>query len=232
MGNDIAGMANPRSPVQPAGIAATLAEEALGSVSSAHFPAKTGSDCYRPGWDEGRLTFHGFNQGARIARINRRRTMARKKSRKPSTSRGAKKTSDHSTARCGLCGNTKNLIRTECCGNWICDDEDEYVLFSYARNSCSRNHRRYTVCGFHFSEGHPGRWQDCQKCRDSAEPELYVYHATNEYNFEVLQNPPDFEPTRCAGCGRVIDLVAGGYSLNRRGYWCGSCTDDPIRERR
>ncbi len=37
--------------------------------------------------------------------------------------------------RCGLCGKTGNLIRTECCGNWICDDEDKYVIFSYARNS-------------------------------------------------------------------------------------------------
>lgn len=26
--------------------------------------------------------------------------------------------------RCGLCGKTKNLTKTECCGNWICDDED------------------------------------------------------------------------------------------------------------
>ena len=29
---------------------------------------------------------------------------------------------------------------TPCCNNWICDDEDQYVLFSYAHNSCYRNH--------------------------------------------------------------------------------------------
>ena len=48
--------------------------------------------------------------------------------------------------QCGLRGATTNLTKTECCGNWICDDEDQYVLFSYARNSCYRNHDRYTLC--------------------------------------------------------------------------------------
>lgn len=34
---------------------------------------------------------------------------------------------------CGLCGEAaKPLTRTECCENLICDDEDEYVMFSYA----------------------------------------------------------------------------------------------------
>ena len=35
------------------------------------------------------------------------------------------------------CGATDNLTKTECCGQWICDDEDQYVLFSYAHNSCT-----------------------------------------------------------------------------------------------
>jgi hypothetical protein len=55
---------------------------------------------------------------------------------------------------CGLCGKTGKVYKTECCGNWICDDHDKYQLFSYARNSCARNHDRYTVCGAHFNEGH------------------------------------------------------------------------------
>ncbi len=59
---------------------------------------------------------------------------------------------------CGLCGKTDNLVRTECCGGWVCDDEIEYVPFSYARNSCSRNHRRYTLCGHHRAEEHQGDW--------------------------------------------------------------------------
>ena len=49
--------------------------------------------------------------------------------------------------RCGLCGSAERpLRRTECCSQWICDDEDQYVPFSFARNSCARNHDRYTLC--------------------------------------------------------------------------------------
>jgi hypothetical protein len=127
--------------------------------------------------------------------------------------------------RCGLCGKTRNLTRTECCGQWICDDEDTYQLFSYARNSCSRNHRRYTLCGYHHTEGHAGRWQDCPKCRDSIEPEMYVYYGTNEYNFEVLKNPPSYEPTHCTQCGVVIVLSEGGYSDSAEGTFCMRCTN-------
>ncbi len=73
-------------------------------------------------------------------------------------------------ARCGLCNLTNaeslkkkgyNLIKTECCKQWVCDDEHTYQMFSYARNSCARSHRKYTICGFHFVEGHKGKWQDC-----------------------------------------------------------------------
>lgn len=77
--------------------------------------------------------------------------------------------------KCGLCGSSKKaLIKTPCCNNWICDDEDTYVIFSYARNSCYRHHDRYTLCSSHFHEGHDGKWQDM---------------GTNEHNFEVLENP-------------------------------------------
>jgi len=126
--------------------------------------------------------------------------------------------------RCGLCGKNGRLTKTECCGHWICDDGDQYVLFSYARNSCYRNHDRYTLCASHFHEGHEGSWQDCQKCRDSYEPEMYVYFGTNEYNFEKLANPPAYEPTRCARCGTVIQLSEGGYSMKGGEYFCGKCT--------
>ena len=32
--------------------------------------------------------------------------------------------------RCGLCGKTKNLTKTECCHEWICDDDANYVMLS------------------------------------------------------------------------------------------------------
>jgi hypothetical protein len=126
--------------------------------------------------------------------------------------------------RCGLCGKTKNLTKTKCCGQWICDDEDQYVLFSYARNSCNRNHDRYTLCSYHHNEGHTGDWKTCQKCREDFESEIYVYYGTNEYNFEKLENPPDYEPTRCAKCNQVIVLSEGGYSMRGGEYYCANCS--------
>lgn len=126
--------------------------------------------------------------------------------------------------RCFLCGKRTKLVRTECCGQWICDDEDSYQLFSYARNSCHRNHRRFTLCGFHHTEEHKGSWQTCSECREDIETEMYVYYGTNDYNFEKLENPPSFEPTLCTGCGAVIHLAAGGYSRGPKGTFCPTCS--------
>lgn len=127
---------------------------------------------------------------------------------------------------CGLCGYIgKRLAKTDCCGNWICDDEDDYVLFSYARNSCSRNHRRFTLCGGHHSEGHAGDWETCKKCLQSLkhELEMYVWYGTNEYNFKKLKNPPAFKPTHCSKCGEIIPLADGGYSVFCDAYRCDAC---------
>jgi hypothetical protein len=125
---------------------------------------------------------------------------------------------------CGLCGKRGRVTRTECCGQWICDDEDTYVLFSYARNSCSRNHRRYTLCGYHAAEEHTGDWRTCQRCRRDIIPEMYVYYGTNEYNFVKLETPPRFEPTRCTRCRKVIRLAKDAYSMKGRGYYCERCS--------
>ena len=144
---------------------------------------------------------------------------------KPKKTSGATRAKTPDVPRCGLCGKTKNLTRTECCGNWICDDEHKYVMFSYARNSCHRNHSRFTLCGAHYSEGHKGKWQDCPKCRKMFKTEMYVWYGTNEYNFEKLENPPSYEPTKCAGCGRVIRLADGGYSYGAEGYRCQACSE-------
>lgn len=84
----------------------------------------------------------------------------------------------------GICGKRGKLRKTECCGNWICDDEAEYIPFSYERNSSSRNHQRYTLCGFHYAQGHRGHWKDCPECRKEFETEMYVWYGTNEYNFQ------------------------------------------------
>ena len=138
--------------------------------------------------------------------------------------RAPRQTSVTSARRCGLCcSTTKELTRTPCCGNWICDDEHEYVLFSFARNSCHRNHDRYTLCSSHYNNGHSGRWQDCKKCRTDFETEMYVWYSTNEYNFEKLENPPKFKPTHCIDCGRVINLGTDGFLYSAEGYRCDRC---------
>ena len=133
--------------------------------------------------------------------------------------------------RCGLCGKTRKLTKTDCCGKWICDDEYKYVLFSYARNSCHRNHSRYTLCAYHHNEEHDGDWKDCEECRNSFKTEIYVWYATNEYNFEKLPNPPTFEPTKCSTCGKVIALGEDEYSTLGDDFWCEKCTNKRMEEK-
>ncbi len=131
--------------------------------------------------------------------------------------------------RCGLCGKSRKLIKTDCCGNWICDDEHKYELFSYSLISCHRNHSRYTLCSYHHNEGHKGDWKDCKKCRKSLATEMYVWYGTNEFNFEKLPNPPSFEPAHCSKCGVVIKLGTDGYAQSGDEYWCEACT---VKQRR
>ncbi len=97
-------------------------------------------------------------------------------------------------------------------------------MFSYARNSCYRNHDHYTLCSYHFHEKHTGDWKDCPDCRQSFETEMYVWYGTNEYNFEKLENPPEYGPTKCAKCGRVISLGEDGYSIKGGDYFCARCS--------
>ena len=102
------------------------------------------------------------------------------------------------------------------------------MIFSYARNSCYRNHLRFTLCGYHDMEGHKGRWQDCAKCRQAFKTEVYVYFGTNEYNFEKLENPPAYEPTMCFKCGQVIVLAEDDYMIRDDEYWCRGCGEAEV----
>lgn len=124
---------------------------------------------------------------------------------------------------CGLCGSTtKKLTKTECCKNWICDDADQYVLFSYAKNSCHRNHDRYTLCSTHKTEGHAGRWQDCKKCKEEMSLEMYSYYGTNKYNFEKLENAPKIM-IKCETCdfesNDVEDFAGSSSKGNEKEKW-------------
>lgn len=120
---------------------------------------------------------------------------------------------------CSLCGKTENLTKTSCCDNWICDDSDAYVMFSYARNSCYRNHDRYTLCAYHHHEDHPGEWQSCEKCKDDMAIENYVDYATNDYNFEKLKNPPKISIT-CCNCGFKSNTVQDFAIQSSKGWYC------------
>lgn len=129
--------------------------------------------------------------------------------------------------KCGLCGKTENLTKTDCCNEWICDDEDQYVVFSYARNSCHRNHRRLTLCAFHHDNDHDGDWSECEECKTEFDVEDYVNYGTNEYNFRKLSNPPAYEPTRCHMCNAIINRMADGYTVSKDGFCCRNCYAPP-----
>jgi hypothetical protein len=127
---------------------------------------------------------------------------------------------------CGLCGKSGKLRKTECCNQWICDDQEDYVMFSYADNSCYRNHDRYTLCALHYYDGHEGDWKDCKKCRENiSETEMYVWLGTNDYNFEKLPNPPSFKPTRCSKCKKIIKLGEESVGYIKGKPVCENCFD-------
>ena len=127
--------------------------------------------------------------------------------------------------RCGLCGKRGKLVKTECCGNWICDDEDKYRMFSYTKNSCARNHRRFTLCGFHAAEEHKGDWKLCQECKEAFHPEMYDWYGSNEYNFDKLDELLSFTPIRCDVCHSMILQSQESYTALPDGtYKCEHCS--------
>ena len=120
---------------------------------------------------------------------------------------------------CGLCGKTDNLTKTPCCDNWISDDVENYVMFSYDTNSCYRNHDRYTLCSYHHNERHYGKWLDCKKCKKELELEHYADFGTNDFNFEKLKNPPKVKIT-CANCGFHSNTVQDFAFQTSNGWYC------------
>lgn len=123
---------------------------------------------------------------------------------------------------CELCeSKTKRLTTTECCGRTICDDEADYVICSFAKNSCRRNHRRYTLCGNHYSDDHKGDWKTCEKCKHTTDKDHYIYYATNAYNFEKLdiKNRPTM---KCCACG----FESEDFGLFGNIMRFGGCTHD------
>lgn len=128
---------------------------------------------------------------------------------------------------CGLCGNRRGPLEyTECCNRLVCDDEGSYRMHSYSRMHCSRNHRRYTICGYHCGENHKGKWQDCQKCKDyfrECDGSLgYEYaskagnppHLPFKFNFDkdaMEFNWKEMEFPECDMCQRPVDTVMESF---------------------
>jgi hypothetical protein len=50
-----------------------------------------------------------------------------------------------------------------------------------------------------------------------------VWYGTNEFNFEKLPNPPEFAPTHCATCNKIIHLGEDGYTMLGDKKWCEVC---------
>ncbi|KAG8698388.1 hypothetical protein FRC08_005964, partial [Ceratobasidium sp. 394] len=129
---------------------------------------------------------------------------------------------------CGLCGKSDGpLMKTTCCNRTVCDDYEKYQAFTFARNSCARNHDRYTRCCYHFNEGHGGDAITCKKCDNDHEGETSTWYLTSSFNFlEDIEraNPPSFAPTMCCKCGQQIKLNIDGVSYGRGGKECRRCS--------
>ena len=120
---------------------------------------------------------------------------------------------------CGLCGNDGSIAplkQARCCKRTICDDQASYKMFSYARNSCDRNHGKYTMCSFHHTNmddpphsGDPYK-EECAQCKymHGDSDDIYVGNLTSNHNFqediEKVERAPAFDPTKCMKCGRII----------------------------
>lgn len=66
---------------------------------------------------------------------------------------------------CRFCGrDSLPLVKTRCCEQWICCDT-EFLSFR-GGGTCQFEHERYSMCYFHYNEGHSGTWQECNECRE------------------------------------------------------------------
>jgi len=66
---------------------------------------------------------------------------------------------------CRFCGRESlPLVKTRCCEQWICCDT-EFLSFR-GGGTCRFEHEQYSICHFHYNEGHSGTWQDCRECRE------------------------------------------------------------------
>lgn len=128
---------------------------------------------------------------------------------------------------CHLCGSTdKSLIKTFCCNNLICNDSNKSLPSFKFKGSCYDGHDGNTVCAYHSKKKHPGKWEDCDACKESLEA-LWFSSATNVYNFERLR-----VTVKCGICSfesNHVEDFQGMFSRmseNSKMYWRWYCCDE------
>lgn len=123
---------------------------------------------------------------------------------------------------CEVCSKRGLVQKTQCCDKWVCFGDKP----TNPHKECFLNHERFTLCGFHHNEEHLGNWKDCEICRHAfSATEMYAWYGTNEHNVEKLENPPEYEPTICAGCDKVIALGTDGHMIDGDDYYCDPCAN-------
>ena len=82
---------------------------------------------------------------------------------------------------CRFCGDKSSpLVKTRCCKLWICCD----TAFVSIRGGgyCQFQHEYYSICHFHYNEGHQGAWQVCEECRDFLGKEQFKLESEGPIN--------------------------------------------------
>jgi len=131
---------------------------------------------------------------------------------------------------CGAGGSEVKLGRTDCCNLPVCDNEEEYQMFSYSRDFCKRSHSRYTSCGFHHNNRHAGDWRECTKCDDELPQDtsgVRSWYSTNGFNvtpaLERCLTQGSYLTKPCSGCkGRIMPGHDGEIFAYGKTY-CARC---------
>jgi hypothetical protein len=87
-----------------------------------------------------------------------------------------------------------------------------YIPSTFLKNSCRRNHDKYTLCGQHFREKHIGDWKKCKICKNQNSDVDYTNLSTNNFNFEKLNIQK--KEIKCANCGFTSNELGNSIEEN------------------
>lgn len=123
---------------------------------------------------------------------------------------------------CKLCGCKDSLCKTECCGQTICNVPVDSSALTYPRETCSRAHRKYTLCSYHYHFRHAAPdWRECTQCAENK----MTWLSHNGYNFTPLTHPPKGRmfTQRCSTCYRRIHQGFDVFSVVDGQLKCKTC---------